>query len=243
MRSRIGIGSAAGCLVLAALLVLATGAASQVFEGALSANDLVHPADGSYYKTVELDLQAGDVLVLDLMSRDFDAFLTVHSPSGRIIHDDDSGEGFNARIVVDVDQGGKWIVFINTAGRGETGRYTLRALSVPGHQVERQEFAGRLADDGPRLPTNNAVYSERVLDLRAGQLLVIDLESSDFDAMLFVHSPGGQTFEDDDGGEGFNSRLFIEVDRDGPWRFVATSYDPSSRGAYRMIVRALPKPD
>lgn len=226
---------AAGWLV-GGILVPAQ-ATDQNLDGRLTTSDLVMPSDGTFYKMHEFEAIEGQEIIVDLMSSDFDAFMIVHSPSGQIHHDDDGGDGLNSRLSISVDQSGTWKVFANTVGRGETGAYQLRIRTVDASQFETQTFTGSLTDASAKMPTNNAPFAEHSVTLQAGQDAVFNLTSAAFDAMIHVHSPSGQVFSDDDGGEGTNSRLSVTADQAGAWRVVATSYGPQERGDYTLTVR------
>ena len=71
-------------------------------------------------------------------------------------------------------------------------------------------------------------------EAEAGDIVTIDLMSDDFDSYLYVVGPGlvGR-LEDDDGGEGLNSRLDVTFPSDGTYRVVASSLgEPSGRLRY-----------
>ncbi len=222
--------------IAAALFFAASAPAEeQVFEGRLAAGDPVLASDGTFYRIHEFEASEADELRIDLMSEDFDAFLIVHSPTGEIFTDDDGGEGLNSRLAITANATGVWRAYANTFTEGETGRYTLRVRTLDPGPIRR--FSGTLDAGSPRLPTNQGLYGEHTLEIEAGSPLTVDLMSSDFDAFLYVHSPSGQVYSDDDGGEGLNSRLTIVADEGGRWRFVATSFGGRGEGAYEMQVR------
>jgi len=219
-------------------LGITAGAAERVFDGQLTDADLVLPTDGSYYKMHEFTAREGDQIIVDMTSSDFDTFLFVHSPGGGVHQNDDHGDGTNSRVSVTADQTGTWKVFANSFGRGATGTYRIHAQTVNASEFDTQTFTGRLGAGSAKRPDNNAPYEEHTLDLQAGQDVIISLSSEDFDTMVFLHSPSGQSFSDDDGGEGTNSQLSVTTDQAGTWRIVATSYGSDADGSYTMNVRA-----
>ena len=241
MRRRMtGRGIEAGMLIAALVVApLMATAAERVFEGRLSKDDMVVPTDGSYYQVHEIVAEAGQELVIDLMSSDFDAYLIVHAPSGEVFTDDDGGEGFNSRLSITAEESGTWKVFANTIGRGEVGQYRLVVRTMDAGAFESKNFNGTLNSASRKLPANGSRYNEHVLTLEAGQEIMIGLASNDFDTVLFVHSPSGQSYEDDDGGQGTNSRLSLTTDVAGEWRIVATAFDSEEMGDYTLTVRTL----
>jgi len=65
--------------------------------GQLDRNSQIH-WDGSYYNIYTFDGQAGEVIRIDMISNDFDAYLILFDPQGgRITQNDDGGDGTNAR--------------------------------------------------------------------------------------------------------------------------------------------------
>jgi hypothetical protein len=106
-----------------------------------------------------------------------------------------------------------------------------RTLSVPG-QVE-----GLLDPDVPGWRgLRGGVLQAWAITLEVNQTVTFDLISDDFDAFLYVTGPGLDfPLWDDDGGEGFNSRLTFTAPASGTFLVVASSFD-EERGAYRLSV-------
>ena len=82
--------------------------------------------DGSFYEAFTFQGQAGAHVIITLSSSDFDAYLTLVSPSG-ITEDNDDKESGNtdSRIDTVLSESGEWIVVANTLAEGETGNYRL----------------------------------------------------------------------------------------------------------------------
>ncbi len=93
--------------------------------GTIGADD---PArrDGSNYEAFTFQADAGTHLVITLTSSDFDAYLTLVSPSGEIQENDDQEEGStDSRLDTTLGEEGEWIVVANTLMEGESGNYRL----------------------------------------------------------------------------------------------------------------------
>jgi hypothetical protein len=97
--------------------------------GILDADDPMRQ-DESWYEGWSIDVQVGDRAVLLLQSPDFDAYLTLVSPTGRAFNDDDGAGGTDSRLDMTFDEAGRWTIVANTLNAGDTGGYTL--------SVERQ---------------------------------------------------------------------------------------------------------
>lgn len=85
--------------------------------------------DGSLYDEYEIEAQAGQTLVITMRSGDFDAYLSLRDASGEVVESNDDGESLggstDAQIVFKVERSGRYRVYANSLGDGETGRYTL----------------------------------------------------------------------------------------------------------------------
>lgn len=81
---------------------------------------------GTYYDTYVLRGSAGDHVVLDLHSSDFDTYLGLVAPSGELIENDDhDGSTSRSRIEAQLDESGEWTVVVTSYQSGATGGYEL----------------------------------------------------------------------------------------------------------------------
>jgi hypothetical protein len=85
--------------------------------------------------------------------------------------------------------------------------------------------AGQLSDGYP-------------FSLNAGDHVVVELDSQDFDTFLVLRSPSGiEVTNDDDPISGsLNSRIDTIVQETGTFQVVATSYAPGMFGRYRLTM-------
>ena len=73
----------------------------------------------------------------------------------------------------------------------------------------------------------------------AGQQVVIDVTSDDFDTFLTliaISEQGDADFDDDNGGEDLNSRLELELPFDGWYLVVVTDVRSGDSGGYQIRV-------
>jgi serine/threonine-protein kinase len=77
------------------------------------------------------------------------------------------------------------------------------------------------------------------LKLQAGKIVVIDMESPQFDTYLRLEDDKGKVLgeNDDISAENLNSRLVFTVPRDGAYRIIATSYQQRGQGNYTLTIR------
>lgn len=118
------------------------------------------------------------------------------------------------------------------------GSATYWRLVVPeGALVPERPFNGSLSssdavwDDGSH-------YHVWAVTARAGQRVVIDMESDDVDAYLRVlRNDGTPVATDDDGGSGSNARVEFRAPSTGDYLVIATSFGAGETGTYRVRVR------
>ena len=79
------------------------------------------------------------------------------------------------------------------------------------------------------------------IELRAGQEVTAELNSSDFDAYLLVTGPGLESeLSDDDGGGGCNARITFTAPEDGEYRAIVGTADASTTGEFVLRASGTP---
>ena len=124
---------AGATLPLASQAPTPDSAAARVLEvgraavGSLGKGDALS-ADSTYVQNWTLHGQAGQTVTIDLMSTEFDAYVMLRGPGitgSRDYSDDDSGGTCNARLTVTFPQTADYEIIVNTAGKLETGAFTI----------------------------------------------------------------------------------------------------------------------
>lgn len=228
-------------------------------RGALSAADIRGP-DDSYVEAWALEGRAGESVTVDMISDDLDAYLYIVGPGlGETLRDDDSGGACHARITFTFLENGTFHVIASTTGAQLTGPYLLRVSDTPGPTADyacgsmNPALFTDLPTDGRTLALGDVVSGNLtagsptlgdgrraeawVLEGRAGESVVVILESSAFDAYLYVTGPGlGDVLSDDDGAGELNSRLTFTFPTDGAYLVVASQLSGGATGAYTIRV-------
>lgn len=100
-------------------------------------------------------------------------------------------------------------------------------------------LTGALTDDDPRVEQDDSPYDEYLIEVRRGWTIEVDMRSSELDTYLWLIAPDGSSVvQDDDGGEGTDSRYVHVARMPGTYTVRANSYD--GRGRYTLHVRAHP---
>ncbi|NJO44631.1 MAG: trypsin-like serine protease [Oscillatoriales cyanobacterium RM2_1_1] len=96
-------------------------------QGSLDTNDAVLPMDGSLYDEYSFEGQAGQSVVIRLESQEFDPYVALFSPNGRLVaeNDDVSRIDKNAAITVTLPMTGTYRVVVNAYDSTGRGQYLL----------------------------------------------------------------------------------------------------------------------
>lgn len=155
-----------------------------------------------------LTIATAGLYVITAESSNFDTVLAV-SGNGVQEENDDGGNGLNSRLQLFLEPG-QYTATVRSIGETK-GAFKL---AVANSSLE----AGTVVRDGSELPLNQRVTGLLGSDgsrsfnfnLSAHSRVSFDLRSSDFDTLLEV-SGNGVNAEDDDGGNGTNSRLDLNL--------------------------------
>jgi len=120
-------------------------------EGTLTDSDPTLD-DGSHYDEHFFVGQSGQIVKITLESDEFDTYLLLESPAGeRIATNDDSSDGTNAQIVVQLLESGQYRVLVNALDETGQGAYKLvvnPATMADLRIAEQKAEADRLLDEG-----------------------------------------------------------------------------------------------
>ena len=104
-----------------------------------------------------------------------------------------------------------------------------------GEMVFQETIRGELESKDQQL--SGAYLDIHEIEVRAGQRLIVDLRSEDFDTLLRVFRPDGVGDESDDYGlETNHSRIEILALADGVYSIQVTSFSPGSSGGYVLQI-------
>ena len=249
---RIDLGGGTGAAAVAA----AAAAGPRVERGRLAAGDDTLRS-GEFVDIHRIEASPGQRLTVDVVSQDFDTYLIMIPPRGeRLENDDVEGKPRHSVIETDITEPGTYTVAVTSYQRGETGAYELTLGTTQGGaaptvtagvanrssgDVEALAMGetreGRLANDDRRL--DGGEYRDLyTFDGQAGEAVVIELASSEFDPYLALIPPEGDQIDNDDAdGRQDLSRVELTLRASGRYRVMATSYAADQTGSYRLTLR------
>jgi hypothetical protein len=216
------------------------GGAVRVLSGQLLSGDR-SLRSGEYYDEHTFEARAGQVLVVEMTSSAFDPYLIVISPSGdREENDDWEGSASRSRVEWRIEESGTYRIVATSYEKGETGGYEVRITggaaapeAVPGVMLE----AGAL-ERGDSTLRSGEFYDEFSFEGTRGELVSVDLRSSDFDTYVIVIPPEGSQEENDDHeGDASRSLVSFELPATGRYRVLVTSYKEGETGEYSLRIQ------
>lgn len=209
-------------------------------RGSLAQGDATLTA-GEYYDTYTFQAQAGQHVVVDMTSNDFDTYVGIGSPSGENTENDDYEESMSRSLVeLDVTESGTWSITATSYEEGETGSYvvTVTLSGSAGSTSGGTRFESGMLSKGDATLSSGEYVDTYTMEGRSGELVVIDLRSSQFDPYLIVQTPSGETSENDDHeGDASRSMLSLHLTESGTYSVAVTSYTEGETGSYDLQIR------
>lgn len=210
--------------------------------------------DSSAYDLWQFKGTAGQMVQIDLISAEFDAFAILRDSTGnKLMDDDDDGGGTNARIIATLPYTGTFQVVANSYRTGQYGHYTLRikllgtaSENIPsggvlpgtvGQILRGQTVTGQLAPGSPRL-SDSSVFQAWTYVGHEGEKIQVDVVSTEFDAYAIVQDGNNVNLaSDDDSGGGTNARIVFTLPYTGAYRLVANTFRKGQFGTFSLSVR------
>ena len=209
---------------------------------------------GEFYDTYEVEVSAGENLLIEVESVGFDSWLMMTLASGRTIYNDDAGSQSRSALLLEASgEAGETTtleLLVSSYSPGEEGEYTLTVKRVP---------AGYVLNDAPAVEEVE-VGSEVVASLAAGDATLdsgefydyfrffgeegdqvsVSMRSTEIDSYLILTTPGGSNLSNDDFEGERDSRVHFVLPESGEYRVQATSYASGEEGEYSLLVENLP---
>lgn len=220
----------------------------------LTASDRTLP-DGSYFKAYQFQGQAGQSVVIEMRANGIDPYLVLFDAAGRkVAEDDDGGGGKNARLAVTLPTTGKYTLYANSYEVGQTGSFTI-AGTISGRASNNVTSQSSIEPSDRRiilqkngvLGTQSRVFARDgsrfdafSFNGRAGQVVQIELVSSDFHPYLVLFSPDSRVLKENNGlPSRKNASMTLELPITGTYRTIVNAFDRTGKGAYKLIVKTV----
>lgn len=171
-----------------------SGSLSQTLEfdgsqirGVFQNRDSRYCGDSSLADLYTFEAQAGESIMLDMISQDMGSFLFLFAPNGNLIAQSGSQDRNQAAIILEkLPQTGTYTVVANAATQGQTGHYQLR-----GTQPILVENGAIYSSDRPCFEDGQRCLSYQFLG-SAQQAITLLLHHADFDPYIMLIDPAGE---------------------------------------------------
>ena len=226
----------------------------RVISAVLTTSDRTLP-DGSYFKAYQFQGQAGQSVVIEMRANGIDPYLVLFDAAGRkIAEDDDSGGGKNARIAVTLPTTGRYTLYANSYEVGQTGSFTIAGTIAdrlsnnftsqsPTEPRDRRiilQKNGVLGAQSRVFARDGSRFDAFSFNGRAGQVVQIELVSSDFHPYLVLFSPDSRVLQENNGlPSRKNASMTLELPITGTYRTIVNAFDRTGKGAYKLIVKTV----
>lgn len=223
----------------------------EMVRGELTGSDRRAP-DNTHYEDWSYRGRPGTRVSIAMSSREFDTFLIWGRMLGGVfvplVTDDDGGEESDSRLTVWIRDDRDYVVRANSFRTG-TGRFRLMveeaeprsdAGAPRGTLRPGQTVRGELAP-GDAVDTRGAYREVWRFRGHPGQRVTFAAASREFDTQIFWARMEGEEAlplrMDDDGGEGSNSELTVEVEEEGEYAVIVRSTGTGEAGVYTLQAR------
>jgi hypothetical protein len=210
----------------------------------LDANDANDPKLNKPAKRYTIKLQKDKTYIIDLVSKDFDAYLRLLNKKGdELAEDDDGGGDLDSRIIYSAKKTEDHEIVVTTFD-GQVGKFSLKVREFI---LKGEAKARSIGKDGFTITANIAqgdvspigklgrIYS---IQVKAGETYTIDLESPTIDSYLYLFDGKSKLLaQDDDSGGDVNSRITYRATADGVLHLLASSLDGTETGEFTLKVR------
>lgn len=212
----------------------------EVIEGGFVSGEL-----GKETASFTFDAVADADYIMILNSDAFDPLVRLNDAAGNeIASDDDSGGNFNALLEFTPSEAGTYEIVVTSFDGTGTGAYdlTVVAATLP-VDTEDLLFFQSMGFIGIGETIEGTAAGELIayqVEAEAGERLVVDLMSEEFDAFLQVQDFAGElVVENDDGGNGLNSRAEFEVPVTTVYNIIVRSFSGAATGSFTLTVTSV----
>jgi hypothetical protein len=200
----------------------------------------------NFCKTYTFKMEKDKSYQIELSANNLRAVLRLENSAGtQVAVDFDRFGNQAAAIVHRASKTEDYQIVATSLNPNAKGKFTLTVKELTGDEGKpidlklekgKGTFTGNLARADLRY--NGKIHKLIVVKMEEGKTYQIDHMSRAFDAYLYLLGPDGNMLaQDDDGGEGLNSRIIHKAAKTGEYRMVATSLGGQSTGQFTFLVQ------
>lgn len=228
------------------LMTAAPASAQSPWSGSGEITDSDAGGTGPHYDDHTLQLVAGHRYRISVDSSAFDPVARLfRQGSDQAVAENDDGDGLNSRINYTPAESGAYTLRVLAFSAEGRGAYTAGVAELPplppGVPVP-WSTRGRIETSDPSSGADGYHYDEHNLRLEAGRRYILRIEASDFDpiARLYVAGEDAVIAENDDDGQGLNSRISFVPETTGDYTLRVAPLANDGHGSYRASAELAP---
>lgn len=127
--------------------------------------------------------------------------------------------------------------FLQAVEAGTASQTWQRFALVESIIPDQGTIRGHLTPDSNLLDSDNSYFNVYTFDAAPGQLLSIEMSSTEVDPYLLVLAPWGEVIDqDDDSGSGLTARVLLQPPVDGSYTILANTSTPGEEGQFSLNV-------
>ena len=222
----------------------------RTMDGSLTRTDATINERGRF-KVYRIDVKPGTRYSIVMRADAFDSFLSVarqvNGLTDYLASDDDGAGNSNAKLRWTPKVAGTYYLVAQSLKDDGLGDFTVKIdtlpsmiMTAPRNVSLGESMSGTLAETNPTTDDKGPYYQLYRLTARKGQRLVIEMKSTEFDAVVGIGRMIGDSLNieetDDDGGGEKDARLRFTVKEDGTYMIRAQGLDQNNTGAYTLMV-------
>lgn len=184
--------------------------------------------DGSHYQLYQITLDDKQRVGITLTGA-LSGAITVFNGGNVVAHSRIGSEGNHAAVAFRADGGGVYQVAVNADGAGAFGPFRLRAEVLKPYDGKPISNAGSISD------LLLDASQEYTLQVDTAGLYTLNLGSDEFDTVLALKG-NDQDVENDDGGDGTNSRINVPL-QPGRYTLEVRGLGDEDSGAFTLDVQ------
>ena len=194
--------------------------------------------DGSRVEVVVLRADAGQDLVIDVESDEFDAFLSLYASDGTLLDRiDDGPTSINPRLAFTPDADGAYLLVVSGFSAFDLGTFEVSVSVAESRAAEALPLSGTVSDTlQPTDPGDPEIGygATRFYEMTVEETSWVRLQAAslEFDTVLTLFDDFGWLDQNDDSGSTTDSELFLEL-QPGVYR-VAVSAWGSGGGSFTL---------
>lgn len=192
------------------------------------------------YKTYDFRGKAQQPVNISVTSREFNTYLEIYNPSGRLIARNDNANGTNSQINLNLPHTGIYTVVVKGATKHDEGRYILRINSESNFQPPRPPRRPNFPEHDVNFQQKNHLFPgetiQHTFQGSRGKAINITVESRQFSPHFTLYDPQGNIITEIDDFHGGKSEIEMKLPNTGIYTVEVRGMRSDAQGEYILTI-------